>query len=132
MIVSAILALIVVGLIMLIPHPSALLENVLFFALGLITSSQVLTYSVVAESNPSSITASAESIAATIIMFGGFAQGLFGWLMGLFWAHSFTSQHLPLYSIDDYRRAMLILPIGFVLSLVCAFLLKESRTYTTA
>lgn len=125
--ICAAVALFLILLIMFLPSLSFHLAVILFFVLGLITSSQVLSYPVIAESNPPSIIASAESVAATLIMLGGFTSALFGSLMGLHWHHTFTAKNVPLYSAHDYLLAMSIIPVGFVLSLLCSFLVRETH-----
>ena len=124
--ISAMLALVIVLFIMLIPNIAFVTAAILFLAFGLITSAQVLTYPVIAESNPPSIIASAESVASVLIMSGGFAGALFGGLMGWHWHHVFTLHHVPLYDKVHYAMAMTILPVGFVISIFCSFLIQET------
>ncbi|MCZ6914266.1 MAG: MFS transporter [Rickettsia endosymbiont of Ixodes persulcatus] len=99
----------------------------LFFTLGFFTSSQVLSYPLVAESNPKNLTATSVSV-VSFFAIGGYAvfQPLFGWLMDYDWQGTVINQ-IRIYSIGDYHRALLILPIGFCIALFAALLMKESR-----
>jgi MFS family permease len=98
----------------------------LFFSLGFFTSTQVISYPLIAESNPHGSTGTATGLASLLIMGGGAVfQPLFGRLLDLHWDH--TSSHgIPIYKVHDYLEALLILPIGFVISLIAAWLLRET------
>ncbi|MES2142075.1 MAG: MFS transporter [Pseudomonadota bacterium] len=99
----------------------------LFFALGFFTSSQVLSYPLVAESNPKNLTATSVSV-VSFFAIGGYAvfQPLFGWLMDYGWQGTVVNQ-IRMYSAGDYHRALLILPIGFCIALFAALLMKEPQ-----
>ena len=96
----------------------------LFFALGFFTSSQVLSYPLVAESNAKSLTATSVSV-VSFFAIGGYAvfQPLFGWLMDYDWQGTVVNQ-IRIYSVSDYHRALLILPVGFCIALFAAFLMR--------
>jgi MFS family permease len=126
MMVCSILSILVIFALMIAPYQLPLtVFMLLFFALGLFTSAQVISYPLIAESNPIEITATAESIASVLIMSGGMMVPVFGWLMGLHWHHTYLN-HAPFYSTGDYRLAMSILPVAFLLSLITSFLIRET------
>ena len=58
-------------------------------------------------------------------MAGGFTQPLFACLMELRWSHHVVNQ-VPVFSSNDYRLALAIMPLAFVLGLVMACLAKET------
>jgi MFS family permease len=99
----------------------------LFFVLGFFSSSQVLSYPLVAENNMKSLTATAVSV-VSFFAIGGYAvfQPLFGWFMDYAWQGTVVNQ-VRIYSLSDYRRALCILPIGFFVALLAALLMKESN-----
>lgn len=99
----------------------------LFFALGFFTSSQVLGYPLVAASNPKSLTATSVSV-VSFMAIGGYAvfQPLFGWLMDYNF-HGAVSDQIRVYSMGDYHRALLILPIGFCIAFIATFLMREPK-----
>jgi MFS family permease len=94
----------------------------LFFLTGFFTSSQVLTYPLIAELNPGYLSSTALSINSLCIMGSGFViPAVFGWLMQ--WGKESSAQ---VYTADDFNRAMLMIPIAFVLGLIITFILRES------
>lgn len=126
MVVGAIATLLILLLIVYTDHLSYSWLLALFFALGFSSGAQVLGYPVVAESNPLSLTGSAEGMASTLIMAGGFTQPLFGWIMDLGWDHRYL-HHVPLYSAEVFKHALMIMPIAALVGLLLCFLIKETR-----
>jgi len=98
----------------------------LFFLLGLITSAQVISYPLVAESNPTAITAMSVSVVSFATIGGGAVFiPLFGKLMDSTWSHTMVNG-VPLYSASNYEHAMLIMPIAFIIAFFAACLLRET------
>jgi len=98
----------------------------LFLLLGLFTGTQIITYPLVIESNPSYITASSEALSATLIMScGAIFQPLFGYILQRNWPGTMLNG-VAIYSNAAYQHAALILPIAFTVSIVLACLLKET------
>lgn len=90
----------------------------LFFVLGFITSCQILSYPVVAESNQKSMTSTATSIISICSLMGGVvSQPLFGYV--LTWHHA--SNH------PQYAMAIQLLPLIIGLGLIFAFFIRETR-----
>ncbi len=94
--------------------------SLIFFGLGFITSTQVISYPLIAESNPLSNTGIATGIASVIIMSGGgFGQILFGFIMD---SGNIESQYIA----SNYQHAMLIFPVTAIIALIAAALMKET------
>ncbi len=94
---------------------------VIFFALGLFTSTQVISYPLIAESNPPTYTGSATGLASVLIMgSAGLAQVLFGWLM------MYHSNQAPV-QIADLRFAFWIFPITTAVALTAGLALRETH-----
>lgn len=94
----------------------------IFFVLGCATSAQVLSYPLIAESNPSAYSGRACSIASVIIMGGGMlAQMLFGYLLGL---HADSSGQL---TVGQFHLAMYLFPVSILLAIGAMFLIKETN-----
>lgn len=129
MLVCAIVSLLIILLIMYLPTLSLYYSMLLFLLLGFFTSAQIISYPLIAESNPPALTATASGIASMLIMSGGTTQQLFGWLMGLNWNHKIIDE-IPFYNVSDYRLAMAIMPVAFILGLVAASLLRETYCRT--
>ncbi len=126
MIIGAMLSLLVLLAIMFIPvlHFYTLLT--LFLLLGFFTSTQIISYPLIAESNPRHLTGTSTSLASILIMGGGAVfQPLFGWLIDLHWDQTFL-QGVPYYSASNYRYGMAIMPIAFIVSLIAACCLRET------
>lgn len=126
MIVGAILSLAVMLALMYIPNLSLGWLIALFFLIGLVTSSQVLTYPTIAELNPIYLTSTAVSIDSVCIMVSGFLiPPFFGWLMENSGAHEVVNG-LTIYSPQAFNYAMLIMPVSFLAALVIAFFIRET------
>jgi MFS family permease len=100
---------------------------VLFFLLGVFTSAQVISYALVAESSSPVMTATAVSV-ISILTQGGYIlyQNVFSYLLT-----SYKGMHLvngtPVYLLDAYQHAAIILPAGLLIALLMLFGLKETR-----
>lgn len=125
MLVCGLLSILVVLPLIYLPQLSLVSGMCLYFALGFLTSSQVIGYPVIAESNPPALTGTAGGIASTLIMAGGAAQPLFGWFMQRHWDHTVINQ-VPIYALSDYRLALWIMPMGFLLATIMTLLMKET------
>ncbi|MGD9153248.1 MAG: MFS transporter [Gammaproteobacteria bacterium] len=127
MFVGAVLSLAIIFVIMYSLHLSFGILMVLFFLLGLITATQVIGYPVVAELNSPLVTGSAISIVSLLIMASGFiCQPLFGWFMDLHWNHLLV-YGMRIYSLHDFRTALWMIPIGFIVSIALSLLIKETH-----
>jgi len=127
MVLGAISSLVVMGILLFAPNLSYSAILLLFFLVGFVTSSQVLSYPTIAELNPSSLTSTAVSVISVVIMFSGVVfQPFFGWVMQFNWDGAMKNG-APLYSSQDFQNAMLIMPVSFIVALVIAFLMKETN-----
>ena len=88
------------------------------------TSTQVITYPLITESNHPSNTGVATGIASVIIM-GGAAIGqiLFGWMMECH-AGGVTQQ----YSTIDFQFAIWMFPVAIIFALIAIILTPEKRS----
>ena len=127
MIGGGILSFIVMMLIMLPAFDSLLTLSILFFLLGVLTSAQALAYPYVTECNSKAVSSTSLSIVSLTMIAGGtFVQPIFGYLLDTFWDGE-TINHIRIYSPADYHIALLIIPVGFLVALLCASLLKETH-----
>ncbi|MCW5589371.1 MAG: MFS transporter [Legionellales bacterium] len=126
MLIGGILSLAFILLVMYIPFHSYLTYMILFLALGFITSSQVISYPLIAESNPSFLTGTSTSIASILIL-GGYAffQPIFGKLMDLNW-HGHLEHGVRHYSPSDFTLPMLVFPAAFAVGIVITFFIRET------
>ena len=92
----------------------------LFFLLGCVTSTQVVSYPLIAESNLPLFSGRACSIASLIIMGGGMiAQMIFGYLLSL--------RHTGRLDVGDFKIAMYLFPMSVLIALFSMMLLKETH-----
>jgi MFS family permease len=126
MIIGALCSLVTISFILYGHELSYSVLIVLFFLLGFFTSSQVISYPLVAESNPLAITATAVST-VSILTQGGTAvyQPLFGELLQSQWQGQ-MQHHTIYYTTQAYHYALQIIPIGFVIALLVSFFIKET------
>lgn len=127
MVIGAVISLMLVLIIMYNHSLSMTMLSILFFLLAFVASTQVIAYPLVVESNSFAITSAAEGVTCTIIMMAGaIFQPLYGKLMDMNWqGKALHGAHV--YSPHAYLMAMWILPIAFVVALIAALLLKETR-----
>lgn len=127
MIIGATLSLAVIAVILSFDPLSYSQLLVLFFALGLFTSTQVIAYPMVAESNPAELTGTATGLASVLIMGGaGVAQVLFGYLMDSRWNHVLDNG-VRVYDASCYSYAMTLFPVAFAIALIAILLTKETH-----
>lgn len=126
MIVGTCLSLLVVLVIIYSQGLSYVSLIILFFLVGLFTSSQILGYPVVAESSPRMITAMSVCV-VNITAQGGIAifQPLYGFLMDLHVKHSHGIAHV--YHLADFSWSMLIFPFAIIIALFAALALRETH-----
>ncbi|MDF2867421.1 MAG: Transporter, superfamily [Gammaproteobacteria bacterium] len=127
MLLGAVLSLALVLAVIYIPNLSLISYSILFFLLGLTTSTQVISYPTVTESSPKIITATAVSVVSLCCIGGGaIFQPLFGWLMDLS-KDAIVVNGVHVYTLHDYHMGLAILPIAFLIALLAAIFIKETR-----
>lgn len=95
--------------------------SIIFFCLGFFTSTQVISYPLIAESNDAENTGSSTGIASVIIMGGGgVGQVLFGWLM------THHAQNATAYAVGDFQFALWIFPVAALAALVAVLMTHET------
>lgn len=96
--------------------------SILFFMLGLFTSTQVIAYPLITESNSLGNTGAATGIASVIIMGGGgVGQVLFGWLM-----QHHAGAVTTYYKTADFQFAMWMFPVTVITALLATVLIRET------
>ncbi|MDX1900480.1 MAG: MFS transporter [Gammaproteobacteria bacterium] len=127
MILGAVVSLGIMLVLMYMPGLTLIQLIGLFFLIGFVTSSQVLSYPLIAELNPITLTSTAVSVdSVTIMVSGAIFQPFFGWVMSLHADPTKVVDGMQIYTAHDFMNAMWIMPIAFVLSLVITWKLKES------
>lgn len=125
MVIGAVLSLAAILPIMYVQNLSFMALSALFFLIGFAISSQIISFAVVAESNPESLTGASEGVASLLIMSGGCLIPVFADLLDLNWHHHFV-HGLPVYSLHSYHVAFALMPVAFILSLLAVGAIKET------
>ncbi|CAN5359442.1 MFS transporter [soil metagenome] len=117
MMLGAILTLITIVVIIQAANYSELLMFSAFLLLGIFSSSQVIGFPSVNESNNALLTSTAMGFATFIVnALGGLGQSLFGWVMQYY-------NHLHL---EGSQIAIFILPISFLLAFIITLFMRET------
>lgn len=123
MIIGAVITLISLLPLFLGADLSALQLSLVFFALGFFTSTQVISYPFIAESNASENIGIATGVASVLIMGGaGIGQVVFGLLMQHH-AGAMSTQ----YVVKDFQFAMWMFPVTALLALLAVLLMRETH-----
>ena len=100
--------------------------KVLFFLLGFFTSSQIISYALVAESSPPAMTATAVSLISILTQAGYVLyQNLFSGLL-VKYGEMHLVHNVPTYSLHSYQSATVIIPLGLILALMLIMRLQET------
>ena len=124
MIGGGVLSLIAMMLIIFPPSTSAGFFYFIFLLLGLITAAQSIGYPVIAESNDDEVLGTANGLSSVLLMgMGAIGQPLFGYLVAAFGGGEGAAESMIQ---TAFERAIWVMPIAFVLAIVCALLLRET------
>jgi len=124
---GALVSLILISIVIFFTHLSVSALFILFFLTGLFTSVQIIAYPLVAENSKRIVTAMSVSVVNISVQGGsGIFQKFFGYLLDkhMFMRVHYISDNL---SASDFRWAMWIFPIGFLLVMLLAKWLPETR-----
>ena len=100
----------------------------IFFLLGFTTSTQVISYPVIVESNASKNTGVSESLASFLILgTGAIYQNLYGLVMNLHAKNVFFMPSDYVYTAGDHYYAFWLIPVAFVISIILASLITETN-----
>ncbi|MCH9630853.1 MAG: hypothetical protein S4CHLAM37_08590 [Chlamydiia bacterium] len=111
-------------------HASFSVMLILFFLLGLLSSSQVLGYPLITEHSPKHLTGTSMAVAALIIMgFPGLVQFICGKLIDSNWSGKIVDG-TPIYAYTDFLRGFMVFPVTFLFAFIAALFIKESKAKT--
>ncbi len=126
MIFFAVMILIPLISLIVITHQNFYTLLLTFFMIGFFCSAHIIGYSLIAECNSRSITATAEGLASTLMLAGGLAQTPFAWILHSRWSGKITNG-VAVYSVSDFNRAIMMVVIAAVVAIVIALTLKETH-----
>lgn len=125
----AIMMLLTLSSLIFITHKNYYTLFLIFFGIGFFCSAHILGYSLIAECNSKSSTATAEGFASTLMLAGGLAQTPFAWILHSHWSGKIING-VAVYSVSDFNRAMLILVITAAIAVAITFTLTENDSKT--
>jgi len=124
MLLCTVLSMFVVVFILYMPKPTFMSMEFLFFLLGFFSSGQIISYALVTESVPLSMTATCVGVISVFSQSGFLIyQNLFSYLyeaqQSSVQLHS-TIPHL-------YQHSLMLIPYGFVIAMLCAICIRETH-----
>lgn len=126
MAISVLISLVLILLVMYTPDLSLAQYLILFFLLGFMTSAQIISYPLVAESNPKQLTATAVSVISFSVISGyPVFQQLFGRLLDHQWQGQMID-NVRVYTASNFHFALMIIPIAFVLAFLISLCVRET------
>lgn len=126
LIVGSILATMSITIILIWPTMNHFLLSLMLFLFGLFSSVEIICFAVGRDLVGVKLTATAMGVINLLIMLGGMIlQPLAGWLLNVFWNGVMIHQ-VRIYAADDYRKALIIVPVGMLIAAILSFFLKES------
>jgi len=114
-IISSLLATIVFCVIIYVPINNIMIQNSLCFLLGLVSSPQVLIFTLAKDTLPKQYAGSAMAVTNMLVMIGGFLGAVIG---GMIQIDS---------SIADLQRALMIIPIATSIAFLMSFMLEDKE-----
>lgn len=105
-----------------------LLMCLALFIFGIAASSQSVTFGVVQDNNPLSVAGTAVGFNNMAVILGGVLfQPLVGFILNARWDGAMFN-NLPQYNIEDYRTALILLPLCSVIGIISSiFFVKETH-----
>lgn len=126
MVIGALCSLVVAFVLIPLMNSNLYLLMMLFLLLGFVTSTQVISYPTVVESNPRALTATCVSVVSISAISGGaIFQPLFGWLLDIHWSGAMDGS-IRHYSVDDFQFAMWLFPCAILVALIATAFLRET------
>lgn len=99
----------------------------LMLTFGIFSSVQVIVFAIGREISPGEVAGTAVAMTNMLVMVGGVIfQPVIGRLLDMFWS-GLKVNGLPVYTVMDYKYALLVIPVGLVLSALLMFFIKETH-----
>ena len=125
MVLGVIVSAVMIGLIIHLNQAPISMYFLCYFILGFVCSAQTLGYPLLAANNtPITMSRAYSIMALVIIVTGSVVQPLVGYLLNSHWSGTIRDG-LVFYSRADYHYALMLIPVAFLISFICIFLIKE-------
>lgn len=127
LLVGEVIALALIATLLFMPNLSSQVIFSLLLALGVVSSAEVVCFAVGRENCAEHLSGTAVAVTNCLIMLGGmFFQPIVGKLLDLSWDGTLESG-VRVYSIEAYQTALVVLPVGLLISIVLTCFLKETH-----
>src|SRR3990170_2955949 len=125
--IGCLLSAILISFIIYLPPMNINLLHLLLFLFGVFSSFEILCFAVSGENSPKPLIATASAFTNSLTMLGGIAsQPLIGKILDATWSGQ-TLDKVRVYSLTNYKVALIILPITFFLGFILTFWLRENH-----
>ena len=127
LLVGEVMAMILVSVLLFAPALSPNIIFVILLCLGMVSSAEVVCFAIGRENCADHLSGTAVAVTNCLIMLGGmFFQPIVGKLLDLSW-DGVLDAGVRVYSVDAYRVALVVLPIGLLVSIILTYFLKETH-----
>jgi MFS family permease len=132
MLLSAVTGFILISAVIYMPALSVTQLSILLFLFGFSNAGVAVAYAVSGEINRHEVTGTSVAFGnmASIII-GSFLQPIIGFLLDSNWTGELTAKGIRVYSTHDYHLALLVFPIGLLVSIFFVLILKETNCKMT-
>lgn len=126
MFLGAFFCLILTLILLFSPKLDILSCQILHFLIGFACAAQVLGYPIIVQNNSEELVGTALSLASLLIMGAGYGLSLpfVGWLLDIEAKHVGAGLS---YTIGDYQKALITIPLGILISIIILFFIKEAK-----
>lgn len=127
MMLSAIMGLILLPLIFYVPNLPLSIIMLALFLFGFSNTGLIASYAAAGELHSKEHAGFSMAIANMLsVLLGALFMPLLGWILEWNVMKNFTEGSATVYTVADYQRATILLPLCMVVAIVCAFFTKET------
>ncbi len=124
---GALVACVLMVCLLTVPYLEKITIFSILFTFGVFSSAEVICFAIGRENCVPHLAGTAVAVTNFLIMMGGVVfQPLVGRLLDVFWTGEMLDG-VRLYGVSSYQKALMILPVGLLLSFVMTFFLKETH-----
>ncbi len=127
---TAALVTVLIATIVYAPDLSETTLSVLLVALGVAVGAEILCFSKACQENDIRVAATITGFLNFIVTLGAaFVQQLVGWLIKIMWDGTVAENGLPVYRVEDYQTAMIVVIFVSTTSFILAFFLPDKNPH---
>jgi MFS family permease len=125
--VGSLVGTLMITIILIFPSMNMHLLMLSLFLFGLFSSSQILVFVMARETVKLKVAATAISFINFLVMLSGIIlQPLVGHLLDLQWSGEMIHHGIRVYSVSNFQKALIIIPVFMLLAFILSFSLKET------